>query len=247
MVAVIVLLAVLALLVAMAYAGYRDGLYAATYALVRSVIGFLCAMTFCQPLASFLTGVISREDPMPQYFIPISFIGIFGIVLAIGRWLKVTYTDPGVACPASVDRVAGPIVGLLHAVVFTGTLLVFWSLLPFAKFVPADMGHVNTKLGSLDTGATMLKFYDFATGRMAGDAPFLLQDEPVQGQTQPGAPPAPGQSFVDVNGNGKWDRGWLWKYRHYADIDESVLPAPAAGAAPAAPAGAPAPGGAPAP
>lgn len=238
MTAIIVLLAVLALLVAMAYAGYRDGLFAATYALVRSVIGFLCAMTFCQPLASFLTSAISSTEPMPKYFVPISYIGIFGIVLAIGRWLKVSYTDPGVSCPASVDRVAGPIVGLLHAVVFTGALLVFWSLLPFAKYVPADLGRVNAKLGALDTGATMLKFYDFAQERMPGNTPFLLEDEPVQGRTQGEQPPAPGEAFEDVNGNGKWDRGWLWKYRHYADIDESVLPAGAAAASPAASAGA---------
>ena len=230
MTAVIVLLAVFALMLAMAYAGYRDGLFIATYGLVRCLIAFLCAMTFCWPLASLMTDVLTREAPWPLYFIPIAFIGVFGIVMALGRWLKVSYTDPEVSSPAIVDRVTGPVVGVLLAIVFTGTLLIFWSLLPCAKFVPADQGRINIKLGALDNGVKMLKFYDFMQGRMRGNKQFILE-EAVVGREGQGARPGPGESFNDLNGNKEWDPGWLWKYNHYADIDLKDLP-PVTGAGP---------------
>ena len=44
MISVLVTLFVLALLVLMALAGYRDGLFFSTYALVRNLVAFLCAM-----------------------------------------------------------------------------------------------------------------------------------------------------------------------------------------------------------
>ncbi len=219
MIPILVLLGVLALLIAMAYAGYRDGLYSATYALMRGLIGFLCAVTFCGPLAYILTSFISSTPPAPQYFHAIAFLAIFAIVLVVGKLLRVQYTDPAAGCPLLVDRTAGPVVGLLNGVVFTGALLVFWSMLPFPKFIPADQGRVNARLGSLDTGAVMLKFYGFARNRMPGNADFLLQNEPRELDANGDM-----VAFTDVNRNGHWDRGWLWNYEHYADIDASVLP-----------------------
>jgi len=224
MIPILVLLVVLALLIAMAYAGYRDGLYTATYALMRGLIAFLCAMTFFGPLAYILTNMISDKDPAPQYFRALAFIAIFGIVLVVAKLLKVQYTDPGAGCPIMVDRTAGPVVGVLNGIVFTGAILIFWSMLPFAKFIPDDQGRVNAKLGSLDTGAVMLKFYSFARGRMPGNTDFLLNDEPRELDAAGNM-----TAFTDENRNGQWDHGWLWEYEHYADIDTSVLPVVVAG------------------
>ena len=223
MTSILALLVVLVLLLAMAYAGYRDGFFIATYALMRSLVAFLCAMTFCEPLRAVLASIIGSKYPLPQYLLPISFILIFGAILVFGRWLKIRYTDPGISCPAAVDQSMGPVVGILNAVVFTGALLVFWSMLPFAKFLPADLGRVNTKLGSIDTGYRMIAFYDFVQDRMGGNTPFLLEDETIENDVNGDRRAEPGDEFTDLNANGTWDRGWAWKYGHYADIGRNVL------------------------
>ncbi len=224
MIPVLVLLAVVALLIAMAFAGYRDGLYTATYTMARNLIGFFLAMTFCGPVGEILSSIISTTPPAPQYLRAIAFLLIFGLVLIVGRLLKVQYTDPGAGCPIIVDRTAGPLVGLLTAVIFTGSLLVFWSLLPFPRFIPGDQGRINAKLGTLDTGAAMLKFYGFACGRMPGNTEFMLNNEPREVD-------ASGKmtAFTDENRNGEWDHGWLWNYEHYADLDTRDMPAVVSG------------------
>jgi len=223
MTSVLTLLAVLALLLATTYAGYRDGFFIATYALMRSLVAFLCAMTFCEPLRAVLTSVISDKYPAPQYLLPIAYLLVFGLVMVLGRWLKIQYTEPGLSCPAAVDHTAGPLIGLLHGVVFTGTLLILWSMLPFAKFIPADQGRINSRLGKLDTGRSMLVFYDFVQDHMGGNLPFLLNDEPIVNDADGDKRADPGDEFKDLNANGTWDRGWAWKYEHYADIGDDAL------------------------
>ncbi|MGD2174030.1 MAG: hypothetical protein PVJ27_01405, partial [Candidatus Brocadiaceae bacterium] len=96
--------------------------------------------------------------------------------------------------------------------------LILWSLLPFAKYIPADCGRVTMKTPALDTGTAMLRFYAFTTERMPGNTPFLLEDEGIVEDENGNGRADAGEAFYDVNGNGQWDRGWLWKYRHHADI-----------------------------
>ena len=60
MISVLATLFVLALLVLMALAGYRDGLFFSTYALVRNLVAFLCAMTICSPASSHPSSATTR-------------------------------------------------------------------------------------------------------------------------------------------------------------------------------------------
>jgi uncharacterized membrane protein required for colicin V production len=218
MTSIIALIAVFVLLLLMTYAGYRDGVFATVYALLRNLFGFLCAMMFCEPLARQLTGAITRAHPAYDYFVAISFAAILAAAFALGRWLKVRYTVPGVVSITLVDRIAGPALGLLNGIVVTGTLLVLWSLMPFAKFVPGDLGRAEVTKPALDTGSRMLSFYEYESKRMPGGTVFLLQDEPLKTDENMNGKGDAGDSFDDKNGNGQWDRGWLYKYRHHATI-----------------------------
>ncbi len=211
-------LAVLALIIFNTYAGARDGVFFSMYCLVRNTLAFFCAMTFCQPMALVFSALLSDKHPAPEYFVAISFAILLGGVFAFGRWLKVKYCLPGVHCPQWVDRIWGGTAGFLNAVVISGAVLILWSLFPFARYIPADYGRVRIEPSVLDTGAAMLTYYDYAAGRLGGNTPFLLEDEPLVEDLNNNGRADPNDAFRDVNGNRRWDRGWLWRYRNYADI-----------------------------
>ena len=225
MTGVLATLIVLVLIVLMALAGLRDGIFFTTYALTRNLFAFFCGLTFCEPGARLLTEVFSNAHPAYEYFVALSFAAIVGAVFVVGRTLKVTYTVPYVPCPAVADKVGGPVLGVLNAVVVSGTLLVLWSLLPFAKYIPGDLGDARVKSRLLDTGAAMLRVYGCAEQRMGGD-PLPLEDEPVLNDINGnGRPDLVGESYDDRNHNGRWDRGWLWKYKNHAVLTPSDLEA----------------------
>jgi len=230
---VVATLAVIAIIALLAYDGVRSGLFAATYSLVRNVLAFVLAMTFCEPVMHLLSRLFSDWHPGPLYYRAIGFAAIFGFVFLFGRWLKITYTDPVVPTYPYADYIGGGAVGVLNGIVLAGVLLVLWSMMPFAKFLPQDFGRVRTEKLPVDAGSLMLRFYSHCTRTMGGSRTFLLHDEPVlvdedlplgvpdrlrdiDGDREPD--PVPGESFEDRNGNGKWDRGWLWRYRTHADF-----------------------------
>jgi len=212
-------LAVVLALGACTYGGQRDGFYFAIYSTARNLIAFLCAMTFCEPLAVMLTHLISDKGPAHAYFVVISFAATFGIVFTLLRWLKIKYTYPVVECPMLVDRIGGGAAGLFGGIALSGTVLILWSLMPFMAYIPADLGRIEIHSKTLDTGAIMLKFYDNTAGRMKGNTEFLLEDEELVSDPNKNGRADPGEQYNDLNLNGKWDRGWLWKYKNYANIN----------------------------
>ncbi len=218
MITTIAVLIVLTLLLAMTYAGARDGLFFSTYALMRNLIAFVAAMTFCQPLARLLSYLISQSHPAPEYFLPLGYALAFGVTFGVGRWLKIRYVYPDVVCPKWVDRIGGALVGFTNAYIVTGTFLILWTLLPFARFIPGDQGRLSIPSAGLDSGAVMLRVYDTLAGSMPGNTPFLLDDEPLIEDRNNNGRAEPGDTFIDLNGNGRWDRGWRWRYQNHAEI-----------------------------
>jgi hypothetical protein len=218
MITTVAALVVLALLIFMTYAGVRDGLFFSAYALMRNMIAFMAAVTFCQPLAMLFSWVITDSYPAPQYFVPLGYAAAFGITFALGRWLKIRYTYPDAQCPLWVDRIAGGVAGFMNAYVVTGMLLILWTLLPFARYIPGDHGRLDPPSAIVDSGAVMLRTYDLFASNMPGNTPFLLEDEEVVEDHNNNGRAEPGESFDDVNGNGEWDRGWLWRYRNHAEV-----------------------------
>lgn len=223
MTSVIAVLVVLALLGLTAFAGFRDGVFFSTYALMRNLIAFLCAMTFREGLAGVMETLVTAAHPAHDYFVLISFVLILGGVFLLGRFLKVRYTIAYVPCPHLVDKIAGSTAGLLNGIVVAGVLLIGWSLVPFAKYIPSDLGRVHIKAKMLDSGAIMLRYYKFAEERMGGNVPFLLDDEKIAEDLNNNGRADPGEGFHDSNYNRKWDRGWMWKYRNHASITPEAL------------------------
>jgi hypothetical protein len=184
-------------------------------------------MTFAAPLGRVLESLITRSGHAREYFFCIAFALIVGGIIFLGRWLKVTYTVPHVPCGTWPDRIAGPILGILNGIVVTGTIFVLWSVVPFAKYLPSDMGSIRVK-GGLDTGAAMLHFYSFAERRMGGSQQFMLKDdEPLVADVNGNGRfdnDVAGEAYDDRNGNGVWDRSWMWRYKNHGQILPGDLP-----------------------
>jgi hypothetical protein len=201
------------------YSGVREGAFVSVCALARDTLAFMCAMTLCQPAAAALGRLFMAPYPWPDYFVGVSFAGLFGGTAALLRWLKVRFAFPGVQCSVVVERAAGGCFGFANAVVLTGTVLILVSLFPFAKYLPGDAGRIAMQGTPTDTGAVMLRFYSLASKRMAGARKFLLLDERLTLDANGNGRCDPGEDeYEDANANGQWDRGWLWQYHNYADI-----------------------------
>jgi hypothetical protein len=103
-------------------------------------------------------------------------------------------------------------------------VLIVVSLMPFAKFLPGDIGRFQVRASSLDTGAAMLRVFDRVQAGMGGSRHFLLQDEALETDANGNGRADPGDAYRDVNGNQKWDRGWLSRYHSFCEIEPEDLP-----------------------
>ena len=224
---VVALLGGLILIGLMTYTGWRDGAFAGLYSLLRNLLAFLFAMTLFKPAAELLQFVFPGRHPWPAYLDAFSVAAIYALVVGAIRWAKMRYTAPGVHTFNAVDRIVGPICALAAGVILSGFLLILWSMMPFAKHLPYDLGRVNNNALPADTGSATLRFYGFLYDKVPGRRMFLLHDEKLvadvnkNGRFDTGL----GEQFEDLNKNGRWDRGWLWRYRHGADFTPEDLDA----------------------
>ena len=230
----IALIGVLLVLAVMIYGGYRSGLFEGVFALCRNLLAFLIGVTFCGPLTGLITSMVPDFElhPGPLYLRVISLALLFAITFGLAGFLRGRYAGTHVEAIRLVDPIAGSVLGFFNGVILTGIVLILWALMPFAKYIPGDFGRIQTERLPLDTGSIMLHVYDYVSGRMGGGKSFLLESEPITADANndglpdsrrdldgDGAPdPVPGESFTDVNDNGRWDRGWVWLYRRHADF-----------------------------
>jgi hypothetical protein len=236
----IALLATLVILGLMIYQGYQGGLFASAVAFTRNVLAFVCAMTFCEPLAVLVLKLVPSFElyPGPLYLRVIAFATAFGIVMGVGNWLNEKFLSQDLLAHPLADRIGGTALGLLSGVIISGFVLILCTMMPFLKCIPGDFGRIQTDKLLPDSGGIMLRIYGWSAGRMGGNRMFLLEDEPiVKGRDAnhdgrpdgldingDGRPDAlfdgtyPPQTYQDLNKNGVWDRGWLWLYRHHADF-----------------------------
>lgn len=219
---IVAILATLIIIGFMAFDGFRSGLYRTTYALLRHLFAFLAAITFAAPLSGLILTLVPnfKLHPGPEYVRVIAVAITFGLVVGLARYLRNRFTAADVSGMALADKIGGSVLGLLNGIVLSGFVLILWTLMPFARYVPGDYGRIRTQSLPFDTGAAMLRFYKYSADRMGGSRTFLLDGEPVlQDQDADGVPDAgPGVGFEDLNGNGEWDRGWMARYRNHADF-----------------------------
>jgi hypothetical protein len=226
MLTIIAVLVVLLLLGLNLYSGIRDGAFYAISACVRSLVAFLVAMTFCEPMAMLMKRYIAHTHPAYQYWRIIAFGFLLGLTVTIFRKLKVRFTPPEVPCHPVVDKSVGPVFGLLNGVMISGMILIMYTMVPAVKYLPNNHGDLGMAGRTADTGGRLLRFYSFVEKRFGGGATFLLdENEPMRpgldlnNNGQPDLPDEDINSIVDLNGNGEWDEGWLVRYRDHARIE----------------------------
>ena len=207
------------------YAGYRSDTFSSVCGLLRNFLAFLMAMTFFEPLAGLLSSVISDRHPWPDNFPAVSLAVLYGVTMLVTMWAKTKYIPSQVPSFRIVDRISGVVCGAASGIIITGFILILWSVMPFGKYLPGDFGRVETDRLMIDSGRIMLRFYSFTARKMGGGRTFLLEDElvTVDFDSDKEFDQNLDEDYHDLNGNGRWDRGWLWRYRHHADFNRDDL------------------------
>lgn len=206
---------IIGVVLATAYGGYAAGMYESLYGVLRELSAFFVAVTFGLPLSDVLADLVGTAYLSEGYYRVIAFFLLVIGMFALGRWLRTRFTVPVVRMVRGLNEGGGAAVGALHGVVITGILLVGWSMMPVVKYIPRDYGRIDPP-AALDTGAMVLKVYGWVAEGMGGNdyvvyGEKLTSDQNGNGLVDQG-------EFEDINGNGEWDPGLLWRYRHHADI-----------------------------
>jgi hypothetical protein len=211
----------------MAYEGIKTGLFDASLRLVRDLLALIVCITLAGPIA---LGVLSRlpgmNDPPVSSYLYVLVLGLcYGGMTMLFNQLKDRIFRTKVSVQKYADMAGGGLLGAVDGVILSGMLLIFWTLMPFVPYMPGDTGRINTRSLPLDTGSLTLKVYACVADRMPGNTPFLMDAEPViedgNVEAENAVEDTVGGSkivFNDLNGNGRWDRGWLWHYQNHADL-----------------------------
>lgn len=192
---------VLGLVAALAFYGYRQGLFLATLAGLHALLAVVAALGLVGPVGAWL----ELADVPRQYAIPGAFLGVL-ITAAVGIRLAIGAAIPpdAVRLPPRVDQVGGLIVGGLAGLIAAGGVLLALSIAP----LPPPWRIDGSRL-SFDMGSRVLDVFSRCLGVDSKTREVLLRGEP-------GVPPAAGQPvphpawsepFVDVNGNLARDDG----------------------------------------
>lgn len=227
MMQIVIQVAVFGVIIGTVVGGFRDGAFAAAYSALRTFFCLIIAMTFFEPVSYLIYSNVERFSvyPGPDYIRAIVFPTLFALVFGLARMLKVRYTAPKVQALPMVDRIAGPVLGLLNGIIIAGIICIMWSLMPFARYMPSDSGTVDERRLVWDAGATTLRFYSFMCRRMPGAKPFLLEPEKIVNDTNGNGRVDAGtdDSWEDTLPNGKWDEGWLARYRNGDEFTSDVI------------------------
>ncbi|MFM8495568.1 MAG: cadherin repeat domain-containing protein [Planctomycetia bacterium] len=240
---------VLALMAALAYYGYRYGLFLATLAGLHALAAVVAALGLTSPVAAWL----ELADVPRHYALPGAFLGVLAVV-AIGIRLAIGAAVPPdvVKLPPRIDQLGGVIVGGISGLVVAGVVLLAFSIAPLPPAYRIDGSRLSFDMGS--------RLLDVFVRCLSGDVQtrdVLLRGEP--GTAAAGGPVArpawsepfvdadgsltrdDGEAFVDtdangtftpeltaadVNGNGRRDVGLLEHYRVGHWLPLTVIQAP---------------------
>lgn len=191
-----------------AHKGYVSGIYESSYLFFRNYLAFLLSFTFFLPLTALLVRIATpmAAYPFPEYARPVFFIVVFVVFIAACDILRFKHLFPSIKITVHkyADKAIGGSIGLLNGIVLCGVLLILWTLLPFVKFIPGDLGRIHTERLPVDPGALLLRTYAHGTGRMGGRK-FPLEGEHSTGLETDDQPTTP-------------QKGYLWYYKRHADL-----------------------------
>lgn len=242
---------VLGLMAALAFYGFRSGLFLATIAGLHALAAVVAALGLTAPVGAWL----ELADVPRQYALPGAFLGVL-VIAAVAIRLAVGSAVPHdvVKLPPRLDQIGGLIVGGMAGLVVAGGLLLALSVAPLPPAYRIDGSRL-----SFDMGSPMLGVFVRCLGIDAKSSDVLLRGEP--GTAAAGGPVArpawsepfvdadasltrgEGEAFVDtdangaftpeltandVNGNGRRDVGLLEHYRIGHWLPLTTIQAPVA-------------------
>ena len=190
---------VLGLMAALAYYGYRYGLFLATLAGLHALAAVVAALGLTSPVAAWL----ELADVPRHYALPGAFLGVLaGVAIGIRLAIGAAVPPDVVKLPPRIDQLGGLIVGGLAGLVAAGGVLLALSVAPLPPAYRID----GTRL-SFDMGSRLLGVF---VRCLSGDAKVrdvLLRGEPGTAAGGPVARPAWSEPFVDADGSLTRDDG----------------------------------------
>ncbi|MFM8378693.1 MAG: cadherin domain-containing protein [Planctomycetia bacterium] len=186
---------VLGLVAALAFYGYRQGLFLATLAGLHALAASIVALGLVGPVGAWL----ELADVPRHYALPGAFLGVL-VAAAVGIRLAVGAAVPpdAVRLPPRIDQVGGPIVGGLAGLVAAGGVLLALSIAPLPPTWRIDGSRL-----SFDMGSRVLDVFSRCLGVDPKTREVILRGEPgtPAAAGQPVTRPAWSEPFVDANGN----------------------------------------------
>lgn len=242
---------VLGLMAALAFYGYRSGVFLATLAGLHALAAVVAALGLAGPVAAWLElADVPRHYALPGAFLGTLAVAAISIRIAIGAAVP----PDVVKLPPRIDQFGGLIVGGLAGLVAAGGVLLALSIAPLPPAYRIDGSRL-----SFDMGSRVLDVFARCLGGDAKARDVLLRGEPgTAAAAGPVARPAWSEPFVDadgsltrgddeafvdtdangaftpeltaadVNGNGRRDIGLLEHYRIGHWLPLTVIQAPVA-------------------
>lgn len=193
---------VLGLAAALAYYGFRRGLFMATLAGLHALAAVVAALGLAGPVAAWLElAEVPRHYAVPGAFLGMLVVAAVAIQVAIGGFVPAD----SVRLPPRLDQIGGVLVGGVAGLVVAGGVLLALSVAPLPPPYRLDGG----RLSGLDMGSGMLGVFSRCLGRDAAARDVVLHGEP--GRPAAGnaavARPAWSEPFVDADGSLSRDEG----------------------------------------
>lgn len=186
---------VLGLVAALAFYGYRQGLFLATLAGLHALAASVAALGLTGAVSAWLElADVPRQYALPGAFLAVLITAAVGIRLAIGAGVP----PDTVRLPPRIDQVGGLIVGGLAGLVAAGGVLLALSIAPLPPTYRIDGSRLT-----FDMGSRMLDVFSRCLGVDPKTREVILRGEPglPAAAGQPAARPAWSEPFVDTNGN----------------------------------------------
>ena len=192
---------------AMAFFGFRHGLFLAVVSALVVLTGFFMAVALSPSLATQveLTGVSTEAS------LAVAYATILFLILAVARVaVGGLFTDEDVRFRPAVDRFGGAAVGAFAGVMLGGAMLVGWSMCELPQG-----WRLNAPAMSWDSGArclwTFVRWLEPSPERRA----MLFQGNVVKKANGAGKVIRASEPFDDANGNWTWDGN-----ERFLDYDE---------------------------
>lgn len=184
---------VLGLVAALAFYGYRHGLFLATLAGLHALAASVVALGLVGPVGAWLElADVPRQYALPAAFLSVLLVAAVGIRLAVGAAVP----QDAVRLPPRIDHVGGVIIGGLAGFVAAGGVLLALSIAP----LPPPWRIDGSRL-SFDMGSRVLDVFSRCLGVDPKTRNVMLSGEPGSPPAagQPVARPAWSEPFVDTN------------------------------------------------